>query len=284
MVYLVAAILCSFSLAIIIKINEKRNADRLLVLGSSYVVSAILSWSVVIYQGHLHISSSTLFLGMGGGLFWSFSFFIFMWGVNRYGISITGAIARLSLSVPVMIALIFLGEALSLSLAAGLAATFLAFLLISPISSNKLSRFNMGAIWFFPLMVLCLGMSDFWMNLFKIVGEAEENFFFISLLFSFAAVFCGIVMFVKKTRFTVDGIKRGILLGIPNFGSAIFLLESLKHPAFVGQSAIVYSIYSSSVLVLTFSAGAIIWKERVSMANIFGVIVAIVAIVLLNIA
>jgi multidrug transporter EmrE-like cation transporter len=75
---------------------------------------------------------------------------------------------------------------------------------------------------------------------------------------------------------------RGLILGVPNFFSTYFLLESLRSPFFAGLSAVVYALYSVIGVVLAFGAGALLWQEPLTARNWAGVLLAIIAVALLN--
>ena len=280
--FLILAILSSFCIGILIKLNESRGVNTLVVLAGNYLSASALGWAFVCGYGVGSISPSTLALGLGGGLLWPTTFFLMMWGIRRYGLAITGSVSRLSLAVPVLAALLFLGEVLTPATGAGLPAACVAFLLISPLRRGDVRRVDTRALWFFPLLVLLMGTVDFWVNLFNKVGAAEEKFLFVTLIFSFSCVPAWAAVLIKKQRVERAAVMRGLLLGIPNFFSTFFLLESLRSPVFADLSMVVYALYSVCGVALAFGAGALFWKERVTRANIVGVLFAVAAIVLLN--
>lgn len=284
MLPLISAILSSFAITVLIKLNEQKNLDRQVVLGINYLAAAALGWTLTIVNGLETVSLTTILLGFVGGILWPGGFYLFMWGIRRFGMSLTGSIARLSLSIPILIAIVFLGEVLTLPTLGGLLATLFAFLLISPVKFSELKKNEGSAIWFFPLIVFIFGIVDFWANLFNTIGDSGEKFLFMTLIFSFSAVNTWIIIFLKKRKIETEAIKAGALLGLPNFFSTYFLLEALKDGFFLGQSATVYTLYSVAGLVLAFSAGAIFWREKVTPKNIIGVVIAIVAIALLNLS
>jgi len=213
--FLVLAILSSFCIGILIKLNESRGVNTLVVLAGNYLSAFALGWA-----------------------------YVFGYGVGT-----------------------------------GLPA---AFVLISPLRRGDMQRVDRRALWFFPLLVLLLGTSEFWVNLFNKVGVAEEKFVFMTLIFSFSCVPAWAAVLAKKQRVEKSAFLRGMLLGIPNFFSMFFFLESLKSPVFLNLSMVVYTVYSVSVMALAFGAGALFWKERVTRANVIGIMFAIAAIILLN--
>ncbi|MBU0490835.1 MAG: hypothetical protein KKA73_08535 [Chloroflexi bacterium] len=288
MTFLLLAILASFGISALVKLNELRGANTQVVLASNYIAASALGWALALGHGIDGISTTTLALGLGGGVLWPATFYLMMWGIRTYGMSLAGSVTRLSLSVPVLFALLFLGESLTVTIALGIAATLTAFYLLSPIRPGHLHGVDRRAIWFFPVLVLSFGLADLWVNLFNTLGASDEKSLFITLIFTAAGLLMwGIVhrtLRVGLQRLPVDreSFVRGLLLGIPNFFSTYFLLEALNDPFFTGQSTVVYTLYSVLGVMLAFGAGALVWRERVTRANVLGVLVAIAAIVLLN--
>lgn len=280
MILLVLAILSSFSISILIKIYETKGSDTRIVLAANYVIASAIGWFFVFLYSSMEINISTLLFGLAGGILWPATFFLFMWGIRNFGLSIVGSIIRLSLAVPVLFALIFLKETLSIYVIAGITATFLAFYLLR--KPSKKERLNRKAAWFFPVLVLCFGIADLWVNIFNNYGVKDDKFLFLVLIFTFSAVFTWTANFFQNVRIDKKSLYRGVLLGIPNFFSTFFLLEALRTSVFINNSAAAYSLYSSAGVVLAFTAGALIWREKVTGLNISGVIVGIIAIILLN--
>ncbi len=287
---LILAILASFSIALLIKDNETRGARTEMVLASNYLSASALGWAFVLLDrmrvgGSLEIGQTTLLLGLGGGLLWPSTFYLMMWGIRRYGVSLAGSISRLSLSIPLLFAVIFLGERLTPAIALGIAGAFLALALLAPIRlrSNLERKLDRQALWYFPVLVLAFGLVDLWVNLFNAIAPGEERFFFIVLIFTGAAIFSALAVAIQRRRLDRQAILRGLLLGIPNFFSTYFLMESLRTPFFAGLSAVVYALYSALGVILTFLAGALIWREPLTRRNRVGVFVAVIAVVLLNV-
>ncbi len=282
MFYLVLAILSSFSISILIKRNELRGLSTPVVIAGNYISASALGWAFTLSGGALSVSPSTLALGVGGGLLWPGTFFLLMYGIRRYGISLAGAVCRLSLVVPVMFAFVFLREPLSASKGLGLLAAFAAFYLIHPVKSGALRRADAGAVWFLPLLAFCFGLVDLWVNLFNTIGPVSEKFIFVTLIFSFSGLFAWSAVGYRRMAVDRASLVQGIVLGFPNFFASFFLMESLKSPFFLERSAVAYSWYSVVGVTLAFGAGVLVWKERVSRMNLVGVAAGLAAITLLN--
>ncbi len=287
MIYLIAAIASSFTVSILIKFFESKKTDTLVYLAANYISACLTGWIFAFSAGINSISKTTLLLGFIGGMIWPGSFFMLMWGIRQFGLSLTGTISRLCLVIPVMFALIFLGEQFSRNTILGIITAFTAFFMLNPLNRSDPGKLNKKAVWFFPLLLIVFGIGDLWVNVFNTYGNKNENFIFILLIFTFSSAFVWSFILIKKIKtgspvVTRPGMLRGFLLGIPNYFSTYFLLECLKTGYFSGHSASVYALYSTFGISLAFLAGRFIWREKVTRLNIAGALTAVLAIILLN--
>jgi hypothetical protein len=67
MLYLILAILSSFGIAVLVKVNETKDLNRQVVIASNYIVGATLGWTFLLWDGLSSISWPTWALGFGGG-------------------------------------------------------------------------------------------------------------------------------------------------------------------------------------------------------------------------
>jgi drug/metabolite transporter (DMT)-like permease len=282
MVALALAILSSFSISLLVKHNEVDGIDTLGVLASNYASAALIGWGFALNRGQLTPSTPTLWLSLGGSLLWPGTFFLLMWGIRRYGIALAGSISRLSLSVPVLFGLLFLGETPTPQGVLGILTAFAACILLNPKRRGSGSALDRNAVWYVPVLILSFGFADLWVNLFNTLGRSGERDLFTAMLFTGAGVITGFVTLIKGRRPDRRAVVRGLTLGVPNYFSTFFLMRSLQTPAFADASAVAYALYSAASVSLAFAAGALGWREKLSRVQFAGLVVAIAAVVLLN--
>jgi multidrug transporter EmrE-like cation transporter len=282
MIYLILAILCSFTNSLLIKQNEINRANTRVVLASNYVTAIILGWAFVLVNGIEGLSTQSLILGIGGGLLWPVSFYMLMWGIRHYGLSLAGSISRLSLCIPIIFALLFLHERLTVYNAMGILGTFLAFFLLNPVKSGQNTPLDTRAVWYFPLLVVTFGLVDGWVNLFNTIAPHHEKYLFMVLIFTFSGIIAWTGILLLNVAVSHQALQRGLVLGVPNFLSTYFLLQSLQTPFFNARSAVVYTLFSIAGVILAFGSGVVIWKEKITRGNVWGILFALGAIILLN--
>ena len=83
---------------------------------------------------------------------------------------------------------------------------------------------------------------------------------------------------VKKQHFSKTDALWGVLIGVPNYFSARFLLYALGSiPAIVA-----YPVYNVTVILIVSVLGFLLFKERCSKRKLSGIAVILLSIVLLN--
>jgi multidrug transporter EmrE-like cation transporter len=71
----------------------------------------------------------------------------------------------------------------------------------------------------------------------------------------------------------------GVILGIPNYFSIYFLLVAIK--SFSLKSAFVFGINNIGIVLLSTLLSVIIFQEKLSSINKFGVLVSVLSIILI---
>ena len=282
MLQLILAILGTFTISMLVKAAQVSGEDTRQVITSNYVTAALIGWLLVSLDGWPGLSLSTLLLGIGGGILWPGTLYLLIWGIGRYGVSLAGSVSRLSLTVPVIFALLFLGERLTLFVTLGLLLAFLALFLLMPLRAGTLARIDRQALWYFPLEILTFGFVALWTNLFNIYGEPAEELLFVTLVFTFSLLFSLLALAALRVRPVGRAWRRGLIIGVPNMVHIFFLLQALQTPLFTGRSAVAYTIYSALGVILVFGGGVFFWREPVQRQSVAGILVAVAAIILLN--
>jgi drug/metabolite transporter (DMT)-like permease len=282
MTELIFAILASFAISMLIKWNESDGVRTPVVIAANYISASALGWTLVALSGFRSPGTVTLLFGLGGGILWPAGFFLLMRGIRTYGLSLAGTACRLSLGVPVLFGLLFLRETPTGPTLLGLLASGIALLLFNPARPGEARPMDRRALWFLPLLAFFFGVVDLWVNLFNHLGPRADNFLFATLIFTFSGLFAWAALAAGRIRPDRRSVLRGLILGIPNFLTTFFLMESLKTPMFLDRSAVAYTLYSVAGVALAFAGGALLWRERVRRTHLAGAVMATVAIALLN--
>jgi drug/metabolite transporter (DMT)-like permease len=199
--------------------------------------------------------------------------------IKHMGIVKTDAAQRLSLFIPILAAwLLFKEDFNTLKITAFFIALPAILLVLSKKAENKNNK------WIYPAVVLVgFGIIDI---LFKQIALYTNLAFTSSLLVIFciamiitvAAVVYEIIF--KKVRLTGVNLLLGGLVGVFNFGNILFYLKA--HQAFAENPSTVFAAMNMGVIIIGSIIGIVVFKEKVSRYNYFGLLLAIVAILLIT--
>jgi multidrug transporter EmrE-like cation transporter len=117
-----------------------------------------------------------------------------------------------------------------------------------------------------------------YMNAFLIASDQKPALPVI--IFASAFIIGVVILILRKERISKKDILGGIYLGIPNYFSLYFLLLTLS--SFNNNGAVVYPILNIGIIVSSSVASYLLFKEKLIKPNIFGMILAIIAILFIS--
>ena len=158
---------------------------------------------------------------------------------------------------------------------AGFAIAVIAIVLIGMEKGNTQMGFRAGLI----LLLLGGGCGDGMSKVFEELGSNTLSEQFLFYTFGAALVLCMTLMLCRKEKPGLREAGFGLLLGVPNYFSAHFLLMALKDVAAV----IVYPTVSVATIVVVSLAGVGFFRERLGRRQWIAIGAILVALVLLNI-
>jgi multidrug transporter EmrE-like cation transporter len=277
MFFLLLTLLSSLSISMILKVNETRQGERLVVAGANYVVASILG--VLLSEGSdLNIGWKWALVAAGIGVWFVAGFMLLMRSIRALGLAVPTCVARLSMLVPVGGSILMYGEDPVPIRMAGIAIGIGAFVLLgfsqrTPAPGRTLA----GATIVLPgALFLVMGFNDFGMKIAQESGVDKGAFLFH--VFGTAALFCWLAVAARRTGIRRHDILLGSLLGIPNYFSSYFLIAALKHL----PSGIVFPALGAGGVVMVTAAGFLIWRELPNRAGLIGIALAALAVALLG--
>lgn len=274
-------------MAVVLKLFRNTAGNRYGIIIGNYLTCVIISAITLVIQSKpFRASSVTGLCGVAGGVLFVAGLVGMQSSVQKNGAILTSAFSKLGLIIPLLVSVLFFGEAVRLIQIPGILMVLAAFFLIS-FDSGKTETEAKETQHVYPLLLLAVlffcGGGDAMAKVFDEVGESDQNGMYFLILFSVAA-FLTLILFLiekKKTgkRLVWKEFAAGILVGIPNYFSSMFLLLSLNGlPAFV-----VYPAFSAGTLVLVTLIATLIFRERPGMKTWIGIGLIAAALILLSI-
>ncbi|MGV6944232.1 EamA family transporter [Sphingobacterium kyonggiense] len=281
MLYVLFSVLCSVTVAVIIKFAKQRQVNYLQLLVWNYPMALLMTY--LILKPELVEWNSELpwklYLALG---FLLPSIFICIAMSIRYGGIVKTEVAqRLSLFIPLLAAFFYFGEQLQPTKFIGIAVGLTA--IVFSIGWNKKQEGEQKGTWIFPLMVFFgMGIIDvLFKQVSKLVGITYMSSLWIVfvLAFFFAFLFLMYLLFIKKQRFDKTAVVYGLILGLFNFGNIVFYMKA--HRALPDNPSIVFTGMNIGVIAVGALVGVLIFKEKLSNYNKIGVFLALISVLLI---
>jgi drug/metabolite transporter (DMT)-like permease len=211
------------------------------------------------------------------------TFFLMSYTVKNVSVTVATLAIKTSLVLPVMVSLVFLvpGQKVSASLWIGLVLGLGAIVLSSVRKEESGTPVSWKTYLLPAIVFLGSAMVDILVNISNTFSGINSTLFPL-LAFSSSAITGGILMAVKwrreKIKLDAKTWFAGLILGIPNFLSILFLLRTLDY--FNNNGAIVFPVVNISIIVLNTVVGIFVFKEKASTYTIGALLLALVALVL----
>ncbi|WP_405605664.1 EamA family transporter [Polaribacter sp. Asnod1-A03] len=287
MIYLLLSIVFATSLFVIFKYFDVYKIDTL----KAIIVNYIVAFSFGIGLSEVEFSFTEIpqkpwFFGalFLGALFVAI-FFVMANTAQKNGLSVASVAGKMSVVIPIIFGVFLYNESVTflkvLGIIFALAAVYLASV------KDEKSDFKKKGLLYPILLFFGSGVIDTTLKYVEVnfVTEKEVSLFSGSL-FGFAAIFGLLILLIKTIKkresFGVKNIIGGIVLGIPNYFTIVFIIKALQTKGF--ESSTIFTINNVAVVIVSTIVGLILFKEQFSIKNKIGIVLAIVGIILVTIA
>lgn len=224
------------------------------------------------------------YFALGLGVVFIGSLFVIAETTAKLGISVAQVANRMSVVVPISLAILFYGDSLTALKIIGIILAIIAVYLVSHKQNSDTPQQKNW--WLFPLIIfICSGIIDSTINYSQRNLLNDDNFdAFLSTIFSTAFLFGIIVLLyqliIKKEKFQLKSIPAGIILGIINYGTMFFIIKALNSK--ILEPSALFPINNLSILTLSTIISVIVFKEKLSKKNWLGIALSLMAILILG--
>ena len=282
MIALFLSVACSVTIAFILKFNEERAGDRMVVLAGNYLMAAFIGGMSLLSepQESFTLDLPILLFGMLVGVGFVVAFFAYMKSVKEVGVALATLIARISIVVPLILSATFYREIPTPLQFTGILITFITiYLFTRSIRGDKTKTYTAESLFYIFLLFFMLGFNDFSMKVFQEWQSPSQKSTFLFILFGMAALITWIWIAVKRSKIKKFDLGLGCILGVPNMFASYFLIDALQ----VLPGILVYPLVNVSIIGLTVLGGILLWREKINRLGWISLIFAAVAITLLSI-
>ena len=280
MIYVFLTIVVFNLLIVIFKLFARFKVDNLQALIVNYITAGTIGF--ILSENPINIqyilSAPWLYHAIAIGFLFIVVFNFYAFGTQKVGIAVTTVANKMSLVIPVAAALIIYPEdQISTGKIIGFVLALIGIYLAST-KGGKLS-FNIKYLWLIILVFVGQGIADAIFNDSKTMIQGEVMLFFIVLFFM--ASVSGILILLGKSvasppKFELKNIFWGVILGVPNFFSLLFMLKALSTNDL--KASVVFSMVSMGVVVISSIIGIVLYKEKLTRGNWIGILFACIAI------
>lgn len=283
MIYLILTVLQSTAIFVVLKLFNRFKIDNWQALTVNYIVAT--AFGFIIYKGD--ITAAIIFekdwfvFAMILGLTFISTFFIFALSSQKVGVALTSVASKMSVVIPVIAGLLLLQEKISWLAASGVVIALVAFYLT--LGGGKNRSFPRKYVILPLLLFLGNGVNDTLMKYSEhhFVADTNDLILFLSVIFLTSLV-VGLSISAKrfidnKQRISLYTIVGGTILGLINFGSTFYILKAMG----IYSSSVVFPVTNAGVVSLSALAGFLFFREKLSIRNWIGILLAILAILLI---
>ena len=280
MIYLLLSVLFSSAIFVVFKLFDKFNINTLQAIVVNYFTAFCVG--IFSYQENINFTSIPNKSWYIGAMILS-CLFITVFNLmaltsQKNGVSVASVAGKMSIVIPVLFGIYLYDENLTIQKIIGIILALFAVFLTTSKGGTAVKK---GSFLFPILLFLGSGIID---TLIKYIQTSyvsdSELPLFSAILFLQAGLLGIIVFLLKPTKIYGKNIIAGILLGIINYYSIIYLLKALNNKTM--GSAEIFTINNVAVVMLTTIVGLLLFKEKLILKNWIGISIAIISILLIT--
>lgn len=281
MIFLLLSIVFSSLVFVIFKWFDRKNINLTTAITGNYLTC--IATAFVLNKGFDFetMKPNVLFACLGLGVLFFIVFFLMGKASVIAGVGISSAAAKLSLIIPVLVGALLLNEPYGIKKFIGLIlAIFAVFLISKP--NKKESQSSKKSLLVLGLVFIGSGLVDTLINQIQIIFSKENTNEATGVSLIFFGALCTSLIYKLIIRQQIISDKRsltfGLMLGIPNYFSIYCLVLALGTKIFPSNQF--YLINNVSIMLLSFLAAYLLFKETINSRKISGIIISILAIYL----
>ena len=283
MIFLILSIICSVTVGVLLKLAKRYQINVLQAVTWNYLFA--IGLSVFFFKPDFGSISTDVIspIYIAIGILLPVIFLVQGLAVQQTGLARTDIAQRLSLFISLCATYFLFNETFDRFKEVGLVFGFAAIIFTMYRKSGSPSS---KSGWLYLLLVFIgFGVIDV---LFKLVSQITVIPYTTSLFLIFCISFAlslGYILYqvmTGKTKLQLINFVCGCILGLFNFGNILCYLKA--HRAMSDQPSTVFAAMNMGVIVIGSLIGIIVFRERLSKWNYFGLVLALIAIILITLA
>lgn len=278
MLYLILAIASSALVSLSIRASENHISNKYGMLMVNYILCTICSFIYMDKSVQLFAQGGIGFMtgiGVISGILYLATLLMMQYSTRHNGVVLSSTFMKLGVLIPTVMAIAVFREIPKGTQVIGIVLGVTAIIMIH-FEKNAMKDGN-KKIWLLWLL-LGGGITDSMANIFEQYGNPVLKDGYLLLTFAVAAILAAVLAF-REGKLSKEDVIYGMILGVPNYFSARFLLLALGELSAV----LVYPTFSVATLVVISLVGILVFKESVDKKKMIALGLIILALFLLNI-
>ena len=282
MIYLILAILFSTGVFVAMRLFERFKLDNHQALMWNYVFASGTGFAICEHWDTVPqlVGEPWFGLSLLTGFWFIFTYLLMTASAQRSGVTVTSLSSKLSVVLPILAGVIMLGEKLNFVVTLGIVLALVALVLVLERKKDSGERNNRS--WLLPVCIFFgTGTGDILMKITEQQNSGDDLGFMIAFIYFVALVF-GVIIVIwdiarGKSKWQWKSALGGIGLGVINF----FSTSSVYHAMRSFDNVVLFPIYNIGVVSLTALIGWLFFKEKLTLKNYIGLVIAVIAVVLI---
>lgn len=283
MIYIVLSVICSVTVAVLLKLAKRYQINIIQAVTVNYFTALSLCFLFFKPDVRLLTTSAPWPVYITLAVLLPSIFLVLAASVKKLGIVKSDIAQRLSLFIPILAAYFIFKEGFSEYKLIGLTIGFLAIILTFVRKSDQETQ---SKHWIYPIAVFIgFGVIDILFKqiaLYKDLPYTTSLFTIFALAFVVSMVIVIFMVITGKTKLQLVNLACGLILGFFNFGNILFYMKA--HKALAANPSTVFAAMNMGVIVVGSLIGIIIFKEKLSKLNYVGIFLALVAVICITLS
>ena len=284
MIYLVLAILFSTGVFVAMRLFERYKLDNHQALMWNYVFASGTGFAICEHWDTVPQLVAEPWFGLSilTGFWFIFTYLLMTASTQRSGVTVTSLSSKLSVVLPILAGVIMFSERLNFVATTGIVLALVALVLVLGGRNKKTNKTG----WIAGLLPIFIffgtGTGDILMKITEQQNSGDDLGFMIAFIYFVALVF-GVIIVVwdiarGKSKWQWKSAIGGVGLGVINF----FSTSSVYHAMRYFDNVVLFPIYNIGVVSLTALIGWLFFKEKLTLKNYIGLVIAVIAVILIT--
>ena len=283
MIFLILAILFSTGVFVAMRLFERYKLDNHQALMWNYVFASGTGFAICEHWDTAPQLVAEPWFGLSilTGFWFIFTYLLMTASTQRSGVTVTSLSSKISVVLPILAGVIMLGEKLNFLATTGIVLALVALVLVLERKKEPGEKNNRS--WLLPVCIFFgTGSGDILMKITEQQNSGDDLGFMIAFIYFVALVF-GVIIVVwdiarGKSKWQWKSALGGIGLGVINFFSTSSVYHAMRH----FDNVVLFPIYNIGVVSLTALIGWLFFKEKLTLKNYLGLVIAVIAVILIT--